>query len=386
MDYPKSVPNVGLVGGKFVDENAASGVVGSLIPSAWGNAVTDEMLAVIQAANLTPAEGQSDQLLTAIRQIDQTGAASYAVDTGTANTYKAAYTPKVTALADGLILRFKAKTANTGAATFAPDSVTAKPIILSAGAPLIGGEITAAGFITVQYSSALDAWLLLSATGGSAQQGRLLRVWIFDVTSTYYPAAQVRRVEVELVGGGGSGAGSAALSSGNASVGGGGGAGGYAHSLLDVTDTMRATGVPITIGAGGAGSQAGGNVGGTSSFGTYLSALGGTGGTRTVSASTNLFVSSAGVGGRAAADGVFPSCAGEDGAYGENNPYQGTASHGGAGGRSAMGYGGVAQSVNSNGNDGSRGGGGSGVYSVSTTTAYNSGKGGNGCCVIREYY
>ncbi|UFH49934.1 glycine-rich domain-containing protein [Pseudomonas sp. KNUC1026] len=386
MDYPKSVANVGLVNGKFVDENTVTGVVGSLIPSEWGNAVTDEILAVIAGAGLSPAEAKVDQLLTAICQIIQSGTVSYATDTGSANTYKAAYTQTVTALTDGLILRFKAKTASTGPATFAPDSVAAKPITTSSGAALIGGEIAVGGFVTVQYSSALNAWLLLSSTGGTVNEGRLLRVWVFDAATTYYPIAQVRRVEVELVGGGGSGGGSVALSSGNSCVGGGGGAGGYAHSLIDVTDAMRTAGVPITIGAGAAASQANGSAGGTSSFGTYLSAWGGAGGSRTVAASTNLIISSAGVGGGGATDGVFPSCAGEDGAYGQNNPYQSSASQGGAGGRSAMGYGGQAQSINANGNNGNRGGGGSGVVSVSTTTAYNSGKGGNGCCVIREYY
>jgi hypothetical protein len=50
-----------------VDENTASGVVGSLIPSAWGNAVTDELLAVIKAAGLTPDELNNSQLLAAIK-------------------------------------------------------------------------------------------------------------------------------------------------------------------------------------------------------------------------------------------------------------------------------------------------------------------------------
>ena len=40
MDFPKSVPNIGLVDGQFVDENVSTGTPGSLIPSAWGNAVT----------------------------------------------------------------------------------------------------------------------------------------------------------------------------------------------------------------------------------------------------------------------------------------------------------------------------------------------------------
>ena len=67
MDYPKSVPNVGLVDGKFVDENPSTGQVGSLIPSAWGNSVTQELLNVIKAAGLSPDENQLNQLLKAIQ-------------------------------------------------------------------------------------------------------------------------------------------------------------------------------------------------------------------------------------------------------------------------------------------------------------------------------
>lgn len=69
MDYPKSVPNVGLVNGKFVDENTTTGQVGSLIPSDWGNQVTDELLSVIRAGELEPSEADRSQLLEAIRAI-----------------------------------------------------------------------------------------------------------------------------------------------------------------------------------------------------------------------------------------------------------------------------------------------------------------------------
>ena len=47
MDYPKSVPSVGLVDGRFVDENPVAGTPGSLIPAVWGNSVTQEILSVI---------------------------------------------------------------------------------------------------------------------------------------------------------------------------------------------------------------------------------------------------------------------------------------------------------------------------------------------------
>ena len=72
VDYPKSVPGIGLVNGKFVDENTTSGTPGSLIPSTWGNSLTDELLNVIQAAGLEPSELERDQLLEAIRALIET--------------------------------------------------------------------------------------------------------------------------------------------------------------------------------------------------------------------------------------------------------------------------------------------------------------------------
>lgn len=69
MDYPKSVPSVGLVGGKFVDENPLTGTPGSLIPAQWGNAVCDEILNVITTAGLVPDELVNTQLATAIAGI-----------------------------------------------------------------------------------------------------------------------------------------------------------------------------------------------------------------------------------------------------------------------------------------------------------------------------
>lgn len=69
MDYPKNVPGVGLVNGKFVDDNPLTGTPGSLIPAEWGNAVTDEVLSVILSANALPDENNSTQLKDAIVSI-----------------------------------------------------------------------------------------------------------------------------------------------------------------------------------------------------------------------------------------------------------------------------------------------------------------------------
>ncbi|NUT73457.1 phage tail protein [Pseudomonas sp. C1C7] len=69
MDYPKSVPSVGLVNGRFVDENPVQGTPGSLIPAVWGNAVTQEIVSVISSGGLTPSESDNGQLLKAIQSI-----------------------------------------------------------------------------------------------------------------------------------------------------------------------------------------------------------------------------------------------------------------------------------------------------------------------------
>lgn len=169
MDYPKSVPSVGLVGGKFVDENPGAGTPGSLIPSAWGNAVTDEVLAVIAGAGLVPSEADLTQLLRAIRTIAQGGAGGFAVDTGGANTYVVAYAPAITALTDGLRLSFRAKSANSGASTLAPNGLAAKPLVGLNKTALQGGEITANGNCVVVWSAAGDHWILVSSTGGALQ-------------------------------------------------------------------------------------------------------------------------------------------------------------------------------------------------------------------------
>ncbi|WP_432721302.1 hypothetical protein R0381_002560 [Jeongeupia wiesaeckerbachi] len=67
MDYPKSVPGVGLKNGKFTDGNPLTGEVASLDPASWANGVTDELLAVISDSGLTPSESIQTQLRDALR-------------------------------------------------------------------------------------------------------------------------------------------------------------------------------------------------------------------------------------------------------------------------------------------------------------------------------
>lgn len=69
MDYPKSLIEIGLVDGRFVDEDPSVEQVGTLIPASWGSALTDEILNVIEDQGLTPTEGENTQLRESILKI-----------------------------------------------------------------------------------------------------------------------------------------------------------------------------------------------------------------------------------------------------------------------------------------------------------------------------
>ena len=107
--------------------------------------------------------------------------------------------------------------------------------------------------------------------------GRLLKIQVFYNSGIYNPTTGTKKVIVEMVGGGGGGAGSRAASSGQISVGGAGGAGSYAKGQF----TQNFSGVQITVGAKGAGGTSSwpyASDGGTSSFGSLITAAGGSAG------------------------------------------------------------------------------------------------------------
>lgn len=114
--------------------------------------------------------------------------ADYALDKGAANSYAADYSPKVVALADGMVLRFKAANSNTAASVFSPNGLPVKPIYNSQLTALSGGEIAAGSVIWLQYNSVLDCWVsVLSAaaygSGGVALDGPVL---VYDGSSNTY--------------------------------------------------------------------------------------------------------------------------------------------------------------------------------------------------------
>lgn len=98
--------------------------------------------------------------------------------TGTANAISVATESAFTALANGLILSFRAVASNTTAATLNVNGIGAKPILKATSAgitALVGREIQSTGMYTVQYSTALNggsgAWLLVNPTNTAVPAG-----------------------------------------------------------------------------------------------------------------------------------------------------------------------------------------------------------------------
>jgi hypothetical protein len=155
--------------GFFTDGNPATGVPATILPAEYMNMVMMEIVGVLTAAGVTPSKTIFTQLATSIKALSQQGSSIYAADTGSANVYTVPYAPVVAALADGMVLNFKAKTANTGASTFSPNGLTAKAIVGLGQAALQGGEIVANGMCNVIYSATLDKWVLYESSGGAQQ-------------------------------------------------------------------------------------------------------------------------------------------------------------------------------------------------------------------------
>ncbi|WP_277963913.1 glycine-rich domain-containing protein [Pseudomonas sp. RIT-To-2] len=310
----------------------------------------------------------------------------YATGGGAANAYIATYSPAILALKDGLTLTSTAVAVNTGASTFSPNGLTAKPIVSLAQATLIGGELVVNGRFTVKYSANLDAWVLISATGGNAMAGRLINVQVFGAVGTfsYTPTAGTRSIVVEAQGGGASAGGVAAPATGQAAVSGGGSSGAYGKSYYQIS----ALSVPVlvTVGAGGAAPTAGANAGisgGTTSFGSYLAAPGG--GASVGCASQAAPIVSANGGSNPGPVGA--NIVGSPGQAGQNGVMiSANSGYSGSGGSSVYGAGGNSRASANPGNPGAGyGGGGSGALQAAGGAALAGGAGTQGIVIIWEY-
>lgn len=188
----------------------------------------------------------------------------------------------------------------------------------------------------------------------------------FTSSGNFTVPAGVTQVEVELWGGG---AGSYASVSGLPS--GGGSGGGYARKF--VTGLTPGQAIPVTVGAGGAAGTTAGygaGPGGTSSFGTIVSASGGGLNYLATTAAPQNGATPAGIG--VDGDVNFTGSAGQAGIFNQ----------GGLGGAAPMGG---TQNSGTTGNTGTfPGGGAAGAGTGATgTTAFNGAAGGGGLVVVR---
>ena len=219
------------------------------------------------------------------------------------------------------------------------------------------------------------SWATASGSGGSAT----VTTYTTAGTATWTKPASGGMTLIECWGGGGSGGRAGASGTG------GGGGGGYIYRFVPLS-SLGAT-ETVTVAAGGASVTSGttnGNVGGTSSFGTWLSAYGGGGG-----AAVAPYYFGGGGGGSISAGSTYSSTNtitggapdGGNGGFGGDNGYgacygtiPGSSTYGGGGGSGLV----NARNCYSGGNSVFGGAGGGGCFSTTANSGGTSKFGGNG--------
>lgn len=129
---------------------------------------------------------------------------TYALDTGTANTYVVVRANPTATLADGDVVRFQAKNNNTGTSTLQVDSFSALPLWVN-GANLPSGVIVAGADYECIYNLALNVWLLIGQSGGLiVGPGAQLTAGLTGTTATFSGAVSAASAAIsgnETVGG-----------------------------------------------------------------------------------------------------------------------------------------------------------------------------------------
>jgi hypothetical protein len=118
---------------------------------------------------------------------------TFASDFGSTDAYSIALSPAVTVYTDGLAVKFRTGTANTGAATLTINGVGAKDILKRYNAPLVTGDILANQIVFVVYDAGTDVFQLISAvddiislTQDSSPDGAADFVKTYDASASTY--------------------------------------------------------------------------------------------------------------------------------------------------------------------------------------------------------
>lgn len=149
------------VSGKQTTPEADPGCI-----SAWIITVTAGTKG-ITADNIKRSPGAPFLPSVGVYRSVQQGNMTFAHDTGSANAYAASYQPPISSLVDGMRLTFKAREPNTGKSVFSARGGESHALLSQAKKELEGGEITTGGFITVEWDSAAQVWLMCGNPGGA---------------------------------------------------------------------------------------------------------------------------------------------------------------------------------------------------------------------------
>jgi len=259
--------------------------------------------------------------------------------------------------------------------TYADAGDAAATAVANTKLPLAGGTLTGALFLNADPVAPMHA--SSKQYVDSLQLIRVVRTVVFTSNGTYTPNANMIYCKVEAVaGGGGGGCGQSAV--GWSTGAGGGSSGGYARSHF--TKAQIGVSRAVTIGPGGAGGNpANGFVGGSTSFGGLVVAIGGNGGGQSAGGAGG---SAGGPSGGGTGDLVLPGRWGDSALGVPTSQFTMT----GRGGDSMFGSGGGSflSSVASNGVAGSLGGGGGGGLAVNGAGGAG-GAGGSGILIVTEY-
>lgn len=134
--------NVNSLGAKAIQKRVAGGLVDLDDGDIGASAI------ITAIYNGTQFELQSRE---SKQKVSQSGAEIYAADAGANDTYAITLSPALSAYTTGMAIRFKANTANTGAATLNVNSLGAKTIVKGVNTTLADGDIAAGMFCTVIY-------------------------------------------------------------------------------------------------------------------------------------------------------------------------------------------------------------------------------------------
>ena len=227
-------------------------------------------------------------------------------------------------------------------------------LLTNTGLTLVGKMVVNGG--SGRWLARIDSASAVTIYTEAVAEGTLQSIQVFTVGGTWTRPAGCVRVRVRLVGGGGGGSTPGADNSG-----GGAGAGGYSERLISTAVTGSSQ--TVTVGAGGAAE----GVGGTTSFGSLLSATGGTGATAQAGAP----------GGMGSGGDINIGGGGGEAAIGTSS----TANAGSCGGSSVLGGGGHGVRGIAAGNPGRAFGGGGGGGSEAS-----GGAGAAGVVIVEEFY